>query len=109
MNVTALAVIVDSAVTLGVGYWLSRTAKNQVKQAVQDIEPAIRAGLQTSANEFTNEAKKEIARTIQKVVPMIIKALQKKPEPEKCQPELHFLSESKENNTPTQIHPSGRH
>jgi Ni,Fe-hydrogenase maturation factor len=111
MNVTALAVIVDSAVTLGVGYWLSRTAKNQVKKAVDDIGPAIQAGLVTSAKEFTDEAKREIARTIQKVVPVIISTLQKekKKTDEKCQQEPPILSEYRDRNIQTPRHPSDQH
>jgi hypothetical protein len=75
MNVTALAVIVDSAVTLGVGYWLNRTAKKEVKEAVDNIGPVIRQQLEDAAEEYAKQAKLEIAKSIQKLVPVILKAV----------------------------------
>jgi hypothetical protein len=80
MHITALdiytsAIIVDSAVTLGVGYWLNRTAKKQVKSAVDDIGPAIQRELKVTAEEYARQAKQEIARSIQKLVPVILKAM----------------------------------
>lgn len=106
MNVTALAVIVDSAVTLGVGYWLNRTAKKSVTKAVKDIGPAIQDALQNSAQHFTDQAKQEIARTIQKILPSIIRAIQRSPsKPEggekEFPPEPRTLSDYKEPNFQT--------
>ena len=75
MNVTALAVIVDRAVTLGVGYWLNRTAKKEVKSAVKDIGPAIQTELKAISEQYAREAKQEIARAIQKLVPVILKGI----------------------------------
>jgi hypothetical protein len=80
MQITALdiytsAIIVDSAVTLGVGFWLNRTAKNQVKAAVNDIGPAIQRELKGAAEEYAKEAKRDIAQAIQKLIPIILKAI----------------------------------
>jgi hypothetical protein len=75
MNVTALAVIIDSAVTIGVGWRLNRTAKREVSKAVKDIEPAIRSAV----SDIAGEQKKEIAKLIQSWIPLIVKKLQNAP------------------------------
>lgn len=77
MNITALAVIIDSAVTVGVGWRLNRTAKREVKNAVKDIEPAIHAAVEDIANEFQSQIKQDIAKVIQKMIPLVIQGVKK--------------------------------
>jgi len=80
MHITALdyytlAIVMDSAITLYVGWRLGRKADKAVLNAAENIEPAIRQAVQDIANEFQVSAKKEIARSIEKLFPLILKAI----------------------------------
>ena len=97
MNVTALAVIIDSAVTVGVGWRLNRTAKKEVSKAVKEIEPAIRASVETIAVEFQQKTKQEMVKVINKMLPLILREVRKK-----SPSEPDMSSEYKEANIPTQ-------
>lgn len=78
MNIAALAVIIDSAVTLGVGWQLNKTAKKEVRKAVEEIEPAIRQSVTDIADQFQTETKKEIVKAINKMLPVIIAGMKAK-------------------------------
>jgi hypothetical protein len=97
MNVTALAVIIDSAVTVGVGWRLNRTAKKEVGKAVREIEPAIRSSVEQIAVEFQQKTKQEMVKVINKMLPLILR------EVKKSRSEQNTSSESKEANIQTQI------
>lgn len=103
MNVTALAVIIDSAVTIGVGWRLNRTAKKEVGKAVQNIEPAIRTSVEQIANEFQQKTKQEMVKVINKMLPLILREVRK------SRPAPDISSESKEANTQTQQVPLDQH
>lgn len=77
MNVTAVAVIIDSAVTVAVGFRLNRTAKKEVKKAVNEIQPAIRQSVEEIAHDFQQETKEQIVHAIEKMIPLIIKLMKK--------------------------------
>lgn len=96
MNVTALAVIIDSAVTIGVGWRLNRTAKKEVGNAVKNIEPAIRSSVEQIANEFQQKTKQEMVKAINKMLPLILM------EVKKSRSEQNTSSEFRERNTQTQ-------
>lgn len=100
MNVTALAVIIDSAVTIGVGWRLNRTAKHEVKKAVQEIEPAIRSSVETIATEFQQKTKQEMVKVISKMLPFILKEVRK------SRSEPDTTSDNREANSQTQNQPS---
>jgi hypothetical protein len=97
MNVTALAVIIDSAVTVGVGWRLNRTAKKEVGKAVREIEPAIRSSVEQIAVEFQQKTKQEMVKVINKMLPLILR------EVKKSRSEQNTSSESKEASIQTQI------
>lgn len=78
MNITALAVIIDSAVTVGVGWRLNRTAKKEVGKAVKEIEPAIRTSVAQIADEFQQKTKQEMVKVINKMLPLILREVRKK-------------------------------
>jgi hypothetical protein len=103
MNVTALAVIIDSAVTIGVGWRLNRTAKKEVGKAVQNIEPAIRASVEQIAGEFQQKTKQEMVKVVNKMLPLILREVRK------SRPEPNSSSEPKEANTQTLPVPLDRH
>lgn len=97
MNVTALAVIIDSAVTIGVGWRLNRTAKKEVGNAVKEIEPAIRNSVAQIADEFQQKTKQELVKAINKMLPLILGEVRKK-----SRSEPDTKSEFKDNNIQTQ-------
>ena len=108
MNVTALAVIIDSAVTIGVGWRLNRTAKHEVKKAVEDIEPAIRKSVELIAADFQQSTKEQIVKAINKMLPVIIKMM-KNEGVKKSRSEPSTLSEHKDSNIQTQNLPWDQH
>jgi hypothetical protein len=103
MNVTALAVIIDSAVTIGVGWRLNRTAKHEVGKAVQNIEPAIRNSVEQIATEFQQKTKQEMVKVINKMLPLILREVNKSRQAQ------NTTSEHKANNTQTQVPHSDQH
>ena len=96
MNVTALAVIIDSAVTVGVGWRLNRTAKKEVGKAVKEIEPAIRGSVETIATEFQQKTKQEMVKVINKMLPLILR------EVKKSRSEPDTMSDNRDPNSQTQ-------
>jgi ribosome maturation protein Sdo1 len=95
VNVTALAVIIDSAVTVGVGWRLNRTAKKEVGKAVKEIEPAIRASVEQIAVEFQQKTKQQMVTVINKMLPLILR------EVKKSRSEPNISSEFRETNIQT--------
>lgn len=66
------AIVVDSAVTLFVGWRLGKKADKAVNNAAQEIEPAIRQAVADIAQDFQVQTKKEIVHAIEKLTPAIL-------------------------------------
>lgn len=104
MNITALAVIIDSAVTVGVGWRLNRTAKKEVGKAVKEIEPAIRSSVAQIAEEFQQKTKQEMVKVINKMLPLILREVRKKSPSEPDTPSEPKVPNSQIPNRRSEVH-----